>query len=47
MRWRGEDLAGLEGDDRDLALVDDGEDAPTGVGGPDPQVVQAAGPAQA
>ena len=41
-----EDLAGVEGDDRDLLLVDDGEDAPTGMGRADLEVVQAAGPAQ-
>ena len=41
-----EDLAGVEGDDRDLLLVDDGEDAPAGVGRADVEVVQPAGPAQ-
>ena len=40
-----EDLAGLEREDGDLALIDDGQDAATAMGGPDPQVVQAAGPA--
>lgn len=34
----GQDLARVEGHDRDLALVDDGQDAQTGMGG-------AAGPA--
>ena len=41
-----EDLAGVEGDDRDLLLVDDGEDPPAGEGRADLEVVQAAGPAQ-
>ena len=41
-----EDLAGLEGDDGDLVLVDDGEDALPGMGGPDPQMMQAARSAQ-
>ena len=41
-----EDLAGVEGDDRDLVLVDDGQDPPAGMGGADLEVVQAAGPAQ-
>ena len=41
-----EDLAGVEGDDRDLCLVDEGEHPPAGMGRPDPQVVQTAGPAQ-
>ena len=43
---RGQDLARVESDDGDLTLVDDGEDALTGVGGADPQVMQTAGPAQ-
>ena len=42
-----EDLAGVEGDDRDLPLVDDGEDAPAGMGGTDVEVIQAAGPPHA
>ena len=29
-----EDLAGVEGHDRDLGLIDDGEDPPSGVGAP-------------
>ena len=37
-----EDLAGVEGDERDLVLVDDGEDAPAGVGNAGVQVVQPA-----
>ncbi len=41
-----EDLAGFEGDDRDLLLVDDGEDASSGMGRADLEVVQAAGPPQ-
>jgi hypothetical protein len=41
-----EDLAGVEGDDRDLLLVDDGEDPPAGEGRADLEVVQAAGPPQ-
>jgi hypothetical protein len=41
-----EDLARVEGNDGDLVLVDDGEDAPAGVGGPDPEVMQTAGPAE-
>ena len=41
-----EDLAGLERDDGDLALVGDGEDATTTMGRPDPQVMQAPGLAQ-
>ncbi len=41
-----EDLAGVERDDRDLGLIDDGQDPPTGVGGTDLEVVQATGPAQ-
>ena len=46
MRWHREDLAGVEGDDGDLLLVDDGEDPPAGMGRADLEVVQAAGPAQ-
>ena len=42
----GEDLAGVEGDDRHLLLVDDGQDPLAGMGRADVQVVQAAGPAQ-
>jgi hypothetical protein len=38
-----EDLARVEGDDRDLLLVDDGEDPAAGVGRADVEVVQAAG----
>ena len=34
-----EDLAGVEGDDRDLLLIDDGQDPAAGVGRADPQVV--------
>jgi hypothetical protein len=41
-----EDLAGVEGDDSDLLLVDDGEDPPAGEGRADLEVVQAAGPPQ-
>ena len=41
-----EDLAGVEGDDRDLLLVDDGQDAPAGMSCADVEVVQAPGPAQ-
>src|SRR6266496_6451419 len=41
-----EDLAGVEGDDRDLPLVDDGEDAPAGMGRADLEVVEAAAPPQ-
>ena len=41
-----EDLAGPEGDDGDLARISDGQDPFAGMGGPDPQVVQASGPAQ-
>ena len=43
---RGEDLARVEGDDRDLALVDDREDAPTAMGRPDPEVMKATGPTE-
>src|SRR5512135_1342070 len=39
-----EDLAGLEGDDRDLELVGDGQDAPPRVGGADLEVVHPAAP---
>ena len=42
----GQDLAGVEGDDRDLVLVDDGQDPLTGMSRADVEVVQAAGPAQ-
>jgi hypothetical protein len=42
----GEDLARVEGDDRDVDLVDDREDARSGMGGPGVEMVQAAGPAQ-
>ena len=41
------DLARPEGDDGDLALVDDGQDALPGVSGPDAEAMEAAGPAQA
>jgi hypothetical protein len=41
-----QDLAGLETDDRDLVLVDDGQDLATGVGHAGVEVVQAAGPAE-
>ena len=41
-----EDLAGVEGDDGDLSLVDDGEDAPAGMDRADIEVVQAASPPQ-
>ena len=41
-----QDLARVEGDDRDLLLVDDGEDAPAGMGRADLEVVQPAGPAK-
>ena len=41
-----EDLAGIERDDRDLRLIDDGQDPPTGVGGTDLEVIQATGPSQ-
>ena len=41
-----EDLAGIERNDRDLGLIDDGQDPPTGVGGSDLEVIQAAAPAQ-
>src|SRR6476660_181284 len=40
------DLARVEGNHADRVLVDDGQDASTGMGSPDPQVMQAAGPAQ-
>jgi hypothetical protein len=39
-----EDLAGLERDDGDLVLVDDGEDTRSGVGGGDPEMVETASP---
>ena len=41
-----EDLASVEGDDRDLVLVGDGEDPSAGMGRTDLEVVQAAGPPQ-
>ena len=41
-----EDLTGIEGDDGDVAFVDDGEDPPAGVDGADLEVMQAATPAQ-
>lgn len=41
-----EDLAGSERDDRDLGVIDDGQDPPTGVGGTDLEVMQATGPAR-
>ena len=41
-----EDFAGVESDDIDLLLVDDGEDPPAGEGRPDLEVVQAARPPQ-
>jgi hypothetical protein len=41
-----QDLARVEGDDCDLLLVGDGQDAPAGVGRTDVEVVQPAGPAQ-
>jgi hypothetical protein len=37
-----EDLRDVEGDDRDLLLVDEGEDPPSGMGRADFGVVQAA-----
>jgi hypothetical protein len=40
------DLAGVEGGDRDLQLVDDGQDPPAGECRTDLEVVQATGPAQ-
>ena len=43
--WWVEDLPGLECHDGDLPLVDDGEDTTTALGRPDPEVMQAAGPA--
>ena len=39
MRWA-EDLPGVERVDRDLLLLDDGEDAPPGMGRADLEVVQ-------
>jgi hypothetical protein len=42
----GQDLAGVEGDDGHLDLVDDGQHATPGVGGTDLEVMQAARPAQ-
>jgi hypothetical protein len=41
-----EDLASIEGDDRDFGLVDDGQDPPMGARRTDLEVVQAIGPAQ-
>ena len=41
-----EDLAGVEGDDRDRLLVGDGQDSSAGMSGADLEMVQAAGPAQ-
>jgi hypothetical protein len=41
-----EDLPGVEGDDRDLLLVDDGQDPLAGECRTDLEVVQAAGPPQ-
>ena len=41
-----EDLAGVEGDDRDLMLVDDGQDPLTGMSRTDVEVMEPAGPAQ-
>ncbi len=41
-----QDLTGVKGDDGDLLLVADGQDAPAGVGRTDLEVVEAAGPAQ-
>jgi hypothetical protein len=41
-----EDLAGVESDDRDLLLVDDGQDPSAGEGRADLEVMEAAGPAQ-
>ena len=41
-----EDLAGAEGDDRDLPLVGDGQDPLPGMSRADVEMVQAAGPAQ-
>ena len=41
-----EDLVGPEVDDGDLALVDDGQDPATSMGGADLEVMQATGPAQ-
>ena len=42
-----EDLAGVESDDRDRVLVDDGQDPPTGTSRANVDVGQAPGPAQA
>ena len=41
-----QDLTRVEGDDGDLPLLGDGQDAPAGVGRTDLEVVEAAGPAQ-
>jgi hypothetical protein len=41
-----EDLAGVEAHDRDLLLVDDGQDPSAGVGRTDLEVVQPTGPTQ-
>jgi len=43
---RGQDFARVEGHDGDLLLLDDGQDAATAMGGPDAEVMEAAGPAQ-
>ena len=42
----GQDIAGVESDDRHLALVDDRQDSPSGVGGADLEMVQPAGAAE-
>ena len=41
-----EDLAGVEGDDRDLLLVDDGQDPPSGIDRAGIEMVEATGAAQ-
>ena len=46
MRWVDRTSPVSRATTRDLVLVDDGQDPPTGMGGTDPQVMQAAGPAQ-
>ena len=46
IRWLERTLTGVEGDDRDLVLVDDGEDPAAGVGRADLQVVQPSGAPQ-
>ena len=38
-----EDLAGVEGDDRDLLLIDDGQDPPAGIERAGIEMVEAAG----